>query len=47
VDAFRQAESQGHGSLSLDGRVVDVPVVRRAEKLLESARQARRKEGRA
>ncbi|MDA1188887.1 MAG: CoA ester lyase [Chloroflexi bacterium] len=40
VDAFREAESQGHGSLSLDGRVVDVPVVRRAEKLLALAQRA-------
>lgn len=45
VDAFRQAEAQGHGSLSLEGRVVDVPVVRRAEKLLRLAQQARRKSG--
>jgi citrate lyase subunit beta/citryl-CoA lyase len=37
VDAFREAEALGRGSLSLDGKVVDVPVVRRAQKLLDLA----------
>lgn len=37
VEAFREAEAQGRGSLSLDGKVVDVPVVRRAQKLLDLA----------
>ena len=38
VAAFEDAERQGRGSTSLDGRVVDVPVVKRARALLEAAR---------
>jgi citrate lyase subunit beta/citryl-CoA lyase len=37
VAAFEEAERQGHGATSLDGQVIDVPVVRRAQKLLEAA----------
>ena len=37
VAAFEEAERQGRGSTSLDGRVVDVPVVKRARALLEAA----------
>ena len=37
VAAFEEAESKGRGSTSLDGRVVDVPVVKRARDLLELA----------
>ena len=37
VAAFEEAERQGRGSTSLDGRVVDVPVVKRARDLLETA----------
>lgn len=37
VAAFEEAERQGRGSTSLDGRVVDVPVVKRARDLLELA----------
>ncbi|HJO82977.1 MAG: CoA ester lyase [SAR202 cluster bacterium] len=37
VAAFEEAASQGRGSTSLDGHVVDVPVVKRAEALLELA----------
>ena len=43
VDAFREAEAHGRGSLSLDGKVVDVPVVRRAQKLLDLAKAMGRK----
>lgn len=35
VAAFNAAESQGRGSTSLDGRVIDVPVVKRARAVLE------------
>ncbi|MGD8340616.1 MAG: CoA ester lyase [Gammaproteobacteria bacterium] len=35
--AFGEAEERGRGSTSLDGRVIDVPVVRRARALLEQA----------
>ncbi len=34
VDAFREAESVGRGSADLDGRMIDVPVFKRAENLL-------------
>jgi len=37
VAAFAEAEAQGRGSTSLDGRVIDVPVVRRARALLVQA----------
>ncbi len=37
VAAFAEAERQGRGSTSLDGSVVDVPVVKRARALLETA----------
>ena len=37
VAAFEEAERQGRGSTSLDGRVIDVPVVRRARALLAQA----------
>jgi len=37
VAAFEEAERQGRGTTSLDGQVIDVPVVRRARKLLEAA----------
>jgi citrate lyase subunit beta/citryl-CoA lyase len=37
VDAFDEAARAGRGSTSLDGKVVDVPVVRRARALLEIA----------
>lgn len=37
VAAFEAAESAGRGSTSLDGRVIDVPVVKRARALLAQA----------
>ena len=37
VAAFEEAERTGRGSTSLDGKVVDVPVVKRAQALLELA----------
>lgn len=37
VEAFEQAERSGRGSTSLDGWVIDVPVVKRARALLELA----------
>lgn len=39
VAAFEEAESRGRGSTSLDGLVIDVPVVKRARALLERARR--------
>lgn len=37
VEAFEEAASRGRGSTSLDGKVVDVPVVKRAQGVLEMA----------
>ena len=37
VEAFDEAASRGRGSTSLDGKVVDVPVVKRAQAVLELA----------
>lgn len=37
MEAWEQAESGGRGSLALDGRMVDVPVVKRAQNLLALA----------
>jgi citrate lyase subunit beta / citryl-CoA lyase len=37
VNAFAEAEQRGRGSTSLDGRVIDVPVARRARALLAQA----------
>ena len=39
VEAWDDAEAQGRGSLSLDGRMIDVPVVKRAQNLLALAEQ--------
>ncbi|MFQ5938330.1 MAG: HpcH/HpaI aldolase/citrate lyase family protein [Acidiferrobacterales bacterium] len=41
VAAFEEAERQGRGSTSLDGKVIDVPVVKRARALLEFAGKVR------
>ncbi len=41
VAAFEEARQSGRGSTSLNGQVIDVPVVRRAERLLEIAEQMR------
>lgn len=37
VAAFKEAERHGRGSTSLDGRVIDVPVVKRARAILAQA----------
>ena len=39
IEAFEEAAAMGRGSTSLDGKVVDVPVVKRAQSLLEQAAQ--------
>jgi citrate lyase subunit beta/citryl-CoA lyase len=41
VAAFAEAEARGRASTSLDGWVIDVPVVKRARALLDLARRAR------
>ena len=40
VDAFAEAESRGSAATSLDGMVIDVPVVERARKVLAVANSA-------
>ena len=37
MEAWEQAEAEGRGSLAIDGRMVDVPVVKRAQNLLAFA----------
>ena len=37
IEVFEQSASQGRGSTSLDGLVIDVPVVKRAQALIETA----------
>jgi len=37
MDAWDEAEAAGRGSLAMDGRMVDVPVVKRAQNLLDFA----------
>ena len=39
IEAFEEAAAVGRGSTSLDGKVVDVPVVKRAQALLDQAAQ--------
>ena len=39
IRVFEEAAALGRGSTSLEGQVVDVPVVKRAEALLDQARQ--------
>ena len=41
IAAFEEAAQQGRGSTSLDGKVVDVPVVKRAQALLDLAEATR------
>ena len=41
VAAFEEAEHRGRGSTSLDGRVIDVPVVKRAREVLRAAGRRR------
>jgi len=37
MEAWEQAESQGEGSIALDGKMIDVPVVKRAQNVLIAA----------
>ncbi len=48
VVAFEEAETAGRGSTSLDGKVIDVPVVKRARAVLElSGTEAKNRDGAA
>ena len=40
VEALKEAENKGSGVIALDGRMIDKPVVERAERTLELARAA-------
>lgn len=44
VAAFDEAERRGRGSTSLDGKVIDVPVVKRARAVLETAEKTKSKD---
>ena len=37
IEVDRQAAAEGRGAVALDGRMIDIPVVRRAERLLARA----------
>ena len=39
IKVFEEAAANGRGSTSLNGQVVDVPVVKRAQSLLDQAKQ--------
>ena len=39
IETFEEAKKQGRGSTSLDGLVIDVPVVKRAESLLNISKE--------
>ena len=41
LEVFAEAEAQGRGATSLDGKMIDVPIVRRAEGLLAAAEAMR------
>jgi citrate lyase subunit beta/citryl-CoA lyase len=45
MDAWDRAEAAGRGSIDLDGRMVDVPVVKRAQNLLAFAEAIERQGG--
>ena len=47
VAAWREAEAAGRGSLALDGKMVDVPVVKRAQNLLALAAEMESQTGAA
>jgi citrate lyase subunit beta/citryl-CoA lyase len=41
IDASREAEARGVGAFVLDGRMIEVPIVRRAEAIVAMSRPAR------
>ncbi len=40
IEAFEEAEARGSGATSLDGKMIDVPIVKRARYLLALAETA-------
>lgn len=47
VDAYREAERAGSGAVSVDGKMIDVPIVERAQKLLARAEAIRARDAAA
>ena len=43
VEAYAEAEKKGLGAITVDGKMIDVPVVIRAERLLARAEAIRQK----
>jgi citrate lyase subunit beta / citryl-CoA lyase len=39
ISAYAKAQAEGRGSIELDGKMIDVPVVQRAERVIETARR--------
>ena len=46
MQAFEEAETRGHGSTSLNGKMIDIPIVKRAQKLLAFAESINQREKR-
>lgn len=42
IDAIEQGKAEGKGVISLDGKMVDAPIVARAEKIMEMAKDSRK-----
>jgi citrate lyase beta subunit len=40
VEGFRASQAEGHGAFALDGKMIDLPVVRQAERILSQAERA-------
>jgi citrate lyase subunit beta / citryl-CoA lyase len=47
VTGFEKAKAEGRGSLSVDGKMIDIPVVLRAERVLSIGRRIAARQGRA
>ena len=47
IEAFEQAKREGRGSLSVDGKMIDIPVVMRAQKVLDIAGRVEARAARA
>jgi citrate lyase subunit beta-like protein len=40
VDGFKASQSDGRGAFALDGKMIDMPVVRQAERILAQSGNA-------
>jgi citrate lyase beta subunit len=45
LDAYEAGLREGRGAVALDGRMIDAPVVRRAQLLLDEARRGEARRG--